>query len=72
MIDMQEHLLFITKRITHLYYESNKLRGIIAFWREEDHIACLDFYFDGKITDEALEDAWELSAGIISHFAEGF
>lgn len=72
MIDMQKHLLYITKRIVHLYNESNKLRGITAFWREEDITACLCFYLDGPVSDKDIEDASDLATGIISHFPEGF
>ncbi|MBA3236862.1 MAG: hypothetical protein H0T62_00740 [Parachlamydiaceae bacterium] len=72
MIDMQAHLLFITNRIVQLYNESNKLRGITAFWREDDETACLGFYLDGPVSDEDIEDASDLATGIISHFPEGF
>jgi hypothetical protein len=44
---------------------------MIAFWREKDHTACLSFYFDGPISDEDLDEAYDIGAGIIAHFPDG-
>ena len=43
-----------------------------AFWRDEDHTACLSFYFDGPISEEDLEDAYDIGAGVIANFPNGF
>ena len=36
-----------------------------------NHKACLSFYFDGHISDEDLEDAYDIGAGVIAHFPDG-
>lgn len=71
MIKVQEHLLYTTERLIRSDFKSQKLRGVTAFWREEDHTACLSFYFDGLISDEDLEDAYDIGAGIIANFPDG-
>lgn len=71
-MNMQKELTYFTDFIARNYSESPKLRGVTAFWREEDHTACLSFYFDGLISDEDLEDAYDIGAGVIANFSDGF
>ncbi len=70
MIDLQKHLLYITK-IPVSDSTNNTIRGVSAYWRNEDHTACLGFYFDGPIKDEDPEEASSLSGEIIAQFSEG-
>ena len=69
-MNMQEHLLYITER-TLRRLEFSNLRGVTALWRENDHTACLTFYFNAPITDEDVEETDDLAGGIIAHFYDG-
>lgn len=71
MIDKQTHLKYLVDFIARNYSTSEKLRGMAAFWRDEDHTACLSFYFDGPVSEEDLEDAYDIGAGIIANFPDG-
>ncbi|WP_068469984.1 hypothetical protein [Candidatus Protochlamydia phocaeensis] len=72
MIDWQKHLIYITNLIVCRDLELPKLRAVKAKWREEDHTACISFYFDGAITEEEKEEASDICGGIIAHFPDGF
>ena len=69
---MQKQLTDMADFIVRNYSESTKLRGMTALWKEDNHTVCLTFYFDGQISDEDLEDAYDIGAGIIAHFPDGF
>ena len=71
MMEAQKHLLFTTERLIRSDFKSKALRGVIAFWREEDHTACLSFYFDGAIAEEDIEEASDICGGIIANFPDG-
>ncbi len=69
-MDMQEHLLYITKlKVQDIH--SPKIRGVVATWNEKENTACLSFYFDGKATGEELEDASVACSEIIAHCSNG-
>lgn len=72
MIEAQKHLLYTTERLVRSDFKSQKLRCVTAFWRNEDHTACLSFYFDGPISDEDIDDASDICGGIIANFSDGF
>lgn len=71
MIEEQKHLLYTTNRLILSEFKSQNLRGVTAFWRNEDHTACISFYFDGPISDKDIDDASDICGGIISNFSEG-
>ena len=71
MIDKQKQLTYFANFIIQSYSTSKKLRGLTSFWREENHTACLSFYFDGPISEKDLDDAYEIGAGIIANFSDG-
>ena len=48
----------------------NKLRGVTAEWRSDT--AHMKFYFNGKISEDDLEELSVLSGEIIARFSEGF
>ncbi len=72
MIEKQKHLLYTTDRLIRSDFKSEKLRGVTAFWKDEDHTACIFFYFDGPISDEDIDDASDICGGIIANFPDGF
>lgn len=72
MNDTQKQLKEQVNFIAQRYSTSKKLRGITAFWREEDLTACLSYYFDGQFSDEDLEDAYDIGAGTIASLREGY
>jgi hypothetical protein len=71
MIDMQEHLLYLTNLIIERDLTSTRLRGVKAKWKEDGHTACLSFYFNGPLVEEDIEEASDLCGGIIAHFSDG-
>ena len=71
MIEAQKHLLYTTERLVRSDLKSQKLRGVTAVWKEEDHTACLSFYFDGPISDEDVDEASDICGGIIANFSDG-
>lgn len=71
MIEAQKHLLYTTERLIRSEFKSQKLRAVTAFWRDEDHTACISFYFDGPISDEDIDDASDICGGIIANFSDG-
>lgn len=70
-MDRQKDLIYHVNFIVRNYSDSQKLRAVTAFWRDEDHKAYLSFYFDGLISDEDLEDAYDIGAGVIANFPNG-
>lgn len=70
-MDMQNQLIQLVNFIVRNYSDCKNLRGVTAFWRESDHTVCLSFYFDGLISNEDLEDSYDIGAGIIAHFPNG-
>lgn len=72
MIEAQKQLLYTTERLIRSDFKSSRLRGVTAFWRNEDHTACISFYFDGPISDEDMDDASDICGGIIANFSNGF
>ncbi len=71
MLVIQNHLLYITKLIVVRDLKQPNLRAMSVKWREEDHTACISFYFDGQIKDEYNEEASDICGGIIAHFPDG-
>ncbi len=67
-MDIQKYLLYITQ-IEIKRLSSDKIRAVTAYWK--GNIACLSFYFNGEITEEDLESAFDTCTYIISHFPEG-
>ena len=69
-MDLQEHLLYITKlRLQESCIP--KIRGVSAFWKQEENTACISFYFNGEITEDGFDLASDLCGEIISHFPDG-
>ena len=68
MIEAQKHLLYTTERLIRSDFKSQNLRGVTAFWRNEDRTACISFYFDGPISDEDIDEASDILDVIIAHF----
>lgn len=46
------------------------LRGISGQWIEDT--LYLKFYFNGEISEDDIEEAWEISTEIIAAFSDGF
>lgn len=70
-MDIQKDLVYYVNFIIKNYSDSQKLRAVTAFWKEEEHKVCLSFYFDGLISDDDLEDAYDIGAGVIANFPNG-
>lgn len=70
-MDIQKDLIYRVSFIVRNYSDSQKLRAVTAFWRNEDRKVCLSFYYDGLISDEDLEDAYDIGAGVIADFPNG-
>ena len=70
-MNMHGQLTSCVNFIVRNYSESARLRGVKAFFREEDSTVYLTFYFDGVISDEDLEDAYDIGAGVIANFPNG-
>ena len=43
MTEIQKRLLYITDRLIQSDFKPQNLRGVTAFWRNEDHTACISF-----------------------------
>ena len=67
-IDMQKHLLYITKIFVQKI-KSSKIRGVTAFWKGKT--ACISFYFDGEVTEDDFDSASDACGEIIAHFSNG-
>lgn len=64
-MNMQEHLIYITS--LNVKNISPRLRGVISVWNELENMASLSFYFDGKPTEDELEEASSMAGEIIAH-----
>ena len=70
-MDIQKDLIYQVNFVIKKYSDSKKLRAVTAFWEEKEHKVCLSFYFDGLISDDDLEDAYDIGAGVIANFPDG-
>lgn len=71
IMDIQKNLISHVNFIIRNYSDSQKLRAVTAFWKEEEQKVYLSFYFDGLISDDDLEDAYDIGAGVIANFQNG-
>jgi hypothetical protein len=67
-MDMQQHLLYLTKEELK-NNKLSKLRGVAAVWK--DPVACISFYFDGEVSEEDIQEASDICTYIIAHFPQG-
>ncbi len=73
MINMQEHLIFLTNLIVRRNHDvTSNIRGVTAQWKNKICTAHISFYFDGEPEEEVLEDASTTCGEIIAHIPEGF
>lgn len=77
MNNLQQDLLHFTQfelKISKLELkikQSNKIRGVTAFWNELEETAYISFYLDGEVTKEDVEIASDICVLIISHLTKG-
>lgn len=72
MTSIQERLLYITGVIVRRDLGIPKLRGVTAYWKDEEETAYLTFYFDGEASEDEKEEASDICGGIIAQFSNGF
>ena len=68
--NMQEHLLYLTKFFVLENKCSEKIRGVMAIW-DNENTAHISFYFDGEPQEKELEDASDTCGEIIAHIPDG-
>ena len=66
-LNMQKHLLYITNLIVKDVIPLNKIRGVMAIWDELENTAKITFYYDGKATEDELEEFSIANTEIIAH-----
>jgi len=70
-MDIQKILMHHVDFIVKNYSDSSKLRAVTALWKDEEQKIYLSFYFDGSISEDDLEDAYDIGAGVIANFSNG-
>jgi len=66
--EIQEHLLFITKRKVQTLHSEN-IRGVTAVWKNDT--AYITFYFAKPPTEIEQEDASVICTEIVAHMPRG-
>lgn len=77
MTDLQQDLFNYSKRelkIAKSEYKAEqykKIRGVTTIWNELEEAAYITFYFDGEITEEDEEMAFDISVYIMADLIKG-